>query len=55
MLRAVPGLAALRRAQPELTDPRFDRNVVDFDEDERWLLVDRSGLRIAVNMSDETR
>ena len=39
----------------ELTDPRFGRNHVDFDDDERWLLVDRSGVRIAVNLSAQER
>ena len=48
-------LAVLRRSRPELTDPRFSRNHTTFDDDEKWLLVERSGLRIAVNMSDETR
>ena len=46
-------LAALRRARPELTDPRFGHTTVEFDDDERWLLIDRSGVRIAVNFSDE--
>lgn len=55
MLQLYRDLAQLRRAPAELTDPRFGRNVVDFDDDERWLLINRSGLRIAVNMSDDTR
>jgi maltooligosyltrehalose trehalohydrolase len=48
-------LARLRRERRELTDPRFANNVVDFDDDERWLLVNRSGLRIVVNFSAEDR
>ena len=55
MLELYRDLIALRRSGPELTDPRFGRNHVEFDDDERWLLVDRSGVRIAVNMSDEQR
>jgi maltooligosyltrehalose trehalohydrolase len=55
MLRLYRQLAILRRTRAELTDPRFNRNAVDFDDDQKWLLVDRSGLRIAVNISDETR
>ena len=55
MLQLYKDLAELRRARAELTDPRFARNLVEFDDDERWLLIDRSGLRIAVNMSDDTR
>jgi len=43
-------LIALRRARPELTDPRLDRVHADFDEDARWLLVRRGRLRIAANL-----
>ena len=53
MLQLYRDLAVLRRSRPELTDPRFSRNTVEFEDDEKWLLIDRSGLRIAVNMSDE--
>jgi maltooligosyltrehalose trehalohydrolase len=55
MLQLYRDLAALRRSRPELTDPRFIRNTVEFDDDEKWLLIDRSGVRIAVNMSDDIR
>ena len=55
MLQLYRDLAVLRRSRPELTDPRFSRNTVEFEDDEKWLLIDRSGLRIAVNMSDENR
>ncbi len=37
-------LIALRRARPELTDPRLDRVHADFDEDARWLVVRRGRL-----------
>jgi len=43
-------LLALRRARPELTDPRLDQTHIDYDEDARWLLVHRGRLRIAVNL-----
>jgi maltooligosyltrehalose trehalohydrolase len=43
-------LLALRRARPELTDPRLDRVTADFDEDARWLLARRGRLRIAANL-----
>ena len=55
MLQLYRDLIALRRSRPELTDPRFVRNVTDHDDDDRWLLLDRSGLRIVVNFSDELR
>jgi maltooligosyltrehalose trehalohydrolase len=46
-------LIALRRARPELTDPRLDRVHADFDEDARWLLVRRGRLRIAANLGGQ--
>ncbi len=52
MLRLYRDLAQIRRERAELTDPRFDSNEVAFDDDRRWLLVNRSGLRIAVNFAD---
>jgi maltooligosyltrehalose trehalohydrolase len=45
-------LIRLRRQWPQLTDPRFDRLDVAYDEDARWLLIDRGGLQIAVNFGD---
>ncbi len=55
MLDLYRRLAGLRRDRAELTDPRFTRTSVTFDDDERWLVADRAGLRIAANLSDETR
>ena len=46
-------LIALRRARPELTDPRLERVHADFDEDARWLLVRRGRLRIAANLGSK--
>jgi maltooligosyltrehalose trehalohydrolase len=43
-------LIALRRTQPELTDPSPDQVRVDFDEDERWLVAHRGRLRIAASL-----
>jgi maltooligosyltrehalose trehalohydrolase len=47
-------LIALRRARPELTDPRLDRVTADFDEDARWILVRRGRLRIIANLGAGT-
>src|SRR5690242_3201474 len=44
-------LIALRRAQPELTDPRMDRVRADYDDQDRWIVVHRGRLRIAANLS----
>ncbi len=46
-------LIALRRARPDLTDPRLDRVAADFDEDARWIMVRRGRLRIAANLGPE--
>jgi maltooligosyltrehalose trehalohydrolase len=46
-------MIALRKARPELTDPRLDRVFADFDEDARWLLVRRGRLRIAANFGTD--
>ena len=55
MLELYRRLARLRRDRAELTDPRFTLTSVTFDDDERWLVADRAGLRIAANLSDEAR
>jgi len=46
-------LISLRRARPELTDPRLDRVHADFDEDARWIMVRRGTLRIAANLGQK--
>jgi maltooligosyltrehalose trehalohydrolase len=50
LLRWYTELIALRSARPELTDPRLPRVSVDFDEQERWLAVQRGRLRIVANL-----
>jgi maltooligosyltrehalose trehalohydrolase len=42
---------ALRRARPQLSDPRLDHVEVAYDEGARWLVVHRGTLRVAVNLS----
>ena len=54
MLAWYSELIALRRARPELTDPRLDRVRADFDEGARWLMVRRGCLRIAANLGPGT-
>ena len=41
-------LIALRKARPELTDPRLDR--VDVEYGDRWLVIRRTGLAVAANL-----
>ncbi|HEU5416935.1 MAG TPA: malto-oligosyltrehalose trehalohydrolase [Streptosporangiaceae bacterium] len=44
-------LIALRRARPELSDPRLTRTQVSFDEQARWLVTQRGGLLIVASLS----
>jgi malto-oligosyltrehalose trehalohydrolase len=43
-------LIALRRARPELTDPRLTATQVRYDEDARWLTIDRGGVVIVASL-----
>jgi maltooligosyltrehalose trehalohydrolase len=43
-------LLRLRRERVELTDPWLDDLTVDYDEDERWVVVHRGALRLACNL-----
>ncbi|MGN9782430.1 malto-oligosyltrehalose trehalohydrolase [Nonomuraea sp. ZG12] len=47
-------LTALRKALPELSDPRLDRVRVDCDPDDRWLVMWRGALAVSVNFSPES-
>jgi maltooligosyltrehalose trehalohydrolase len=48
-------LIRLRRAHPDLTDPRFAEVEVEVHEEARLLVMDRGELSIVVNLSDEER
>ena len=49
-------LIALRRAEPDLSDGRLDLVECRFDEDERWLAVNRGSILVLCNLGDtETR
>jgi maltooligosyltrehalose trehalohydrolase len=45
-------LIRLRRAEPALTDGRLDRVRVDYDEEARWLVVERGPVAVACNLAD---
>ncbi|MEY8016668.1 malto-oligosyltrehalose trehalohydrolase [Mycobacterium servetii] len=49
--RVYRDLIALRHNDPDLTDPWLDHLVVDYDEDEHWIVLRRGRLRIACNLS----
>jgi maltooligosyltrehalose trehalohydrolase len=44
-------LIALRREHPDLADPRLNRVTVDFDEDQRWMVVHRGAFDVLANLA----
>lgn len=46
-------LIRLRKERPELSDPRWERLEVRFDEDRRWLVVSRGRVQVLVNLGRE--
>jgi maltooligosyltrehalose trehalohydrolase len=48
-------LVALRKGTPDLADPDLTKVRVDFDEDERWLVIHRGEHRVVANLSAEPR
>jgi maltooligosyltrehalose trehalohydrolase len=55
LLELYRALIALRASEPELSDPDLAAVTVDFDEQERWLVVRRGTLRVLANLSDRPR
>ena len=51
LLRWHQDLIRLRRATPELTDGRMDLVRCDYDDAERWLVVNRGPITIACNFA----
>jgi maltooligosyltrehalose trehalohydrolase len=45
-------LVSLRRSRPELSDPRFERTDVEFDEHASTLVMTRDRIRLLVNLGD---
>ena len=43
-------LIALRRNDPDMADPWLGRLAVDYDEDQRWIVVSRGRLRMVCNL-----
>ena len=48
-------LIALRRAHPDLLDPDLSAVQVEWDDADRWMVVHRGSLRVAVNLADQPR
>ncbi|MGB3169848.1 MAG: malto-oligosyltrehalose trehalohydrolase, partial [Rhodococcus sp. (in: high G+C Gram-positive bacteria)] len=52
LLDTYRGLLALRRRFAEFTDPWLENLTVDYDEDERWIVLHRGSLRVVCNLSE---
>ncbi|PND57013.1 malto-oligosyltrehalose trehalohydrolase [Mycobacterium sp. ENV421] len=48
------GLIALRRTDPDMADAWLQHLVVDFDEDERWIVMRRGHIAIACNLGEQS-
>ncbi|HEY0784743.1 MAG TPA: malto-oligosyltrehalose trehalohydrolase, partial [Acidobacteriaceae bacterium] len=53
MLQWYKQLIALRKSRPELTDGQMDQVDVDFDEEERWLTMQRGGIVLVFTLDEE--
>ncbi|HUJ09670.1 MAG TPA: malto-oligosyltrehalose trehalohydrolase [Verrucomicrobiae bacterium] len=48
-------LIQLRRSEPSLTDGRLDRVRVHFNEQDRWLVVERGPISVVCNLADRSQ
>ncbi|MGV0685073.1 malto-oligosyltrehalose trehalohydrolase [Mycolicibacterium thermoresistibile] len=53
LLDTYRGLITLRRSEPDLTDPWLDRLHIEYDEQQRWIVMHRGALAIACNLGSE--
>ncbi len=51
--RVYQDLIALRRSETDLADPWLDHLVIDYDEDQRWIVMHRGRLAVACNLGAE--
>jgi maltooligosyltrehalose trehalohydrolase len=55
LLAATRALLRLRHQHPDLVDPDLSRVHVSWDDADRWLVVHRGSLRVAINLAGEPR
>src|ERR1700712_4958935 len=48
-------LLALRRSHPDLLDPDLSRIAVSWEDADRWLVVHRGSVRVAINLAEQPR
>jgi maltooligosyltrehalose trehalohydrolase len=51
--RVYQQLITLRRTEPDMADPWLDHLRVDYDENERWIIMYRASLAIACNLGTD--
>jgi maltooligosyltrehalose trehalohydrolase len=51
--RVYQGLLSLRRNEPDMADHWLDDLKIDYDEDERWIVMHRGSLAIVCNLNSE--
>jgi maltooligosyltrehalose trehalohydrolase len=52
LLELYRALIALRHDEPELADPWLDHMTIDYDEEQRWIVLHRGTFAIACNIGD---
>jgi maltooligosyltrehalose trehalohydrolase len=52
LLRLYRALIALRHDEPDLADPWLDNMRIEFDEEQRWIVLHRGSLAIACNVGE---
>ena len=50
---SISDLIALRRNETDLADPWLDHMAIDYDEDQRWIVMRRGRLAVACNLGAE--
>jgi maltooligosyltrehalose trehalohydrolase len=53
LLRVYRGLIALRRDEPDFADAWLDHMRIDYDEDQRWIVMHRGAFAIACNLGPD--
>jgi maltooligosyltrehalose trehalohydrolase len=54
LLELYRALIALRHDEPDLADPWLDHMRIDFDEEQRWIVLHRGTIAVACNLSDRS-
>lgn len=47
------GLIALRRSEPDMADPWLDHMAIEYEENRRWIVLQRGRLSVACNLAAE--